>query len=233
MSNTRFEPTTNGSLHLGHVFIATLNREIAHQSGGKFIVRLDDAGLNLLPLGRERIDRISRMMYDQMEWLGLIPDKWEVNSELWPAADKVLNLRGVVVPEEPLLTSNYQPTPVWLAQPNQLIYPYTPQLTARKVVLDWLAGIDLLIRGEEIATEVSLYSYYCDVLKYPKPTFVHVPRLHASSGGISKTNGNFMVSSYQANGYSPEEVGNLVAAAVLKNPANGWSLLNLKEAPCL
>ncbi len=233
MSNTRFEPSTNGGLHLGHIYIAMLNREIARQSGGKFLIRFDDAGDNLKVLGSSRIKGIRNQMLIDLSWMGLNGDVLEFNSRAWAEADEIIKSAGLRVPLEPAYYANYQQTPTWLAKPGLLIYPYTPTLTARKVVLDRLAGVDLLIRGEELMTELSLYCYYCDVLGYPRPTFVHVPRLRAGSSEMSKTLGNDQLADFRANGYSPDMIMEMLAIACLKNPANGWSLLNLKEAPCL
>jgi hypothetical protein len=39
---TRFNPTLNGYLHLGHVMMCLVNRAEATEHGGKFLVRFDD-----------------------------------------------------------------------------------------------------------------------------------------------------------------------------------------------
>ena len=40
---TRFNPTCNGDLHLGHIFMALVNRDMARETGGKLAV-VPDAG---------------------------------------------------------------------------------------------------------------------------------------------------------------------------------------------
>src|ERR1700744_3015155 len=38
----RFSPSPNGYLHLGHAFSALLNADLACQSGGRFLLRIED-----------------------------------------------------------------------------------------------------------------------------------------------------------------------------------------------
>ena len=43
---TRFAPSPTGSLHLGGIYVAMLAREVAHRSGGAYIVRIEDTDQN-------------------------------------------------------------------------------------------------------------------------------------------------------------------------------------------
>ncbi|MGA8315190.1 MAG: glutamate--tRNA ligase family protein, partial [Bradyrhizobium sp.] len=38
----RFAPSPNGYLHLGHAFSAMLNSDLARESGGRFLLRIED-----------------------------------------------------------------------------------------------------------------------------------------------------------------------------------------------
>ena len=38
----RFAPSPNGRLHLGHAYCALLNARLAAQSGGRFLLRIED-----------------------------------------------------------------------------------------------------------------------------------------------------------------------------------------------
>ena len=40
--NTRFAPSPNGYLHLGHAFSALIGEKIASKSSGKFFLRIED-----------------------------------------------------------------------------------------------------------------------------------------------------------------------------------------------
>ena len=43
--NTRFAPSPNGYLHLGHAYSAFISSELAKKSCGKFFIRIEDIDL--------------------------------------------------------------------------------------------------------------------------------------------------------------------------------------------
>src|SRR5258708_35859422 len=51
---TRYGPSPTGSLHVGAIFLALINKLLAHQSGGVYIVRIEDTDQN------RRIDQAER-----------------------------------------------------------------------------------------------------------------------------------------------------------------------------
>src|ERR1700761_2479743 len=64
----RFAPSPNGYLHLGHAFSAMLNHDLAHQSGGRFLLRIEDIDpTRCRPEFEAAID-------EDLAWLGL---SWE------------------------------------------------------------------------------------------------------------------------------------------------------------
>jgi glutamyl-Q tRNA(Asp) synthetase len=65
---TRFAPSPTGYLHLGHAYSALLNYDAAEESGGKFILRLED-------IDRTRCRaEFTAAIYEDLAWLGL---EWE------------------------------------------------------------------------------------------------------------------------------------------------------------
>lgn len=62
---TRFAPSPTGRLHLGHAFSAVLGHEHARQSGGKFLLRIED-----LDQTRSRTEFVDGICED-LRWLGL------------------------------------------------------------------------------------------------------------------------------------------------------------------
>ena len=65
---TRFAPSPNGSLHLGHAFSAITAHDIAKERGGRFLLRIEDIdGVRSLP------DKPDEFRED-LAWLGL---EWE------------------------------------------------------------------------------------------------------------------------------------------------------------
>lgn len=62
---TRFAPSPNGLLHLGHAFSALVGFEAAKRSGGRFLLRIED-----IDLGRARPE-FEEAIYEDLAWLGL------------------------------------------------------------------------------------------------------------------------------------------------------------------
>ena len=65
MNVTRFAPSPTGRLHLGHAFSAALGHAKARESGGRFLLRIED-----LDQGRSRPAFIDGI-YEDLRWLGL------------------------------------------------------------------------------------------------------------------------------------------------------------------
>lgn len=92
----RFAPSPNGYLHLGHAYSALLNARLAHEVGGRFLVRIED--IDTTRCTRELAVRA----LEDLSWLGL---SWEepvrYQSEHLPdyhaAADQLAGL-GLLYP---------------------------------------------------------------------------------------------------------------------------------------
>src|SRR5215510_6472508 len=64
----RFAPSPNGYLHLGHAYSALLNFDLAHEHGGRFVLRIED-----IDATRCRPE-YEAAIYEDLAWLGLA---WE------------------------------------------------------------------------------------------------------------------------------------------------------------
>lgn len=64
----RFAPSPNGYLHLGHAYSALKNFELARNSGGRFLLRIED-----IDLGRAR-EEFVEAIFEDLAWLGV---SWE------------------------------------------------------------------------------------------------------------------------------------------------------------
>lgn len=64
----RFAPSPNGQLHLGHAYSALLNARMANESGGRFLLRMEDIDT------ARCTPQLEQGIYDDLRWLGL---KWE------------------------------------------------------------------------------------------------------------------------------------------------------------
>ena len=62
---TRFAPSPNGWLHLGHAYSALTAARAAQQAGGRFLLRIED-----IDIGRARPHFVEGI-YQDLEWLGL------------------------------------------------------------------------------------------------------------------------------------------------------------------
>ena len=65
---TRFAPSPNGPLHLGHAFAALVAHDLARERGGRFLLRIED-----IDGARSRADLADAFRAD-LAWLGL---EWE------------------------------------------------------------------------------------------------------------------------------------------------------------
>ncbi|MBR0896906.1 tRNA glutamyl-Q(34) synthetase GluQRS [Bradyrhizobium tropiciagri] len=64
----RFAPSPNGHLHLGHAYSALLNHDLARQSGGRFLLRIEDID------GTRCRPEFEQAIYEDLTWLGIA---WE------------------------------------------------------------------------------------------------------------------------------------------------------------
>ena len=69
MIRTRFAPSPNGLLHLGHAYAAIRAHDLARERGGRFLVRIED-----IDGARSRADHACEMLAD-LDWLGLVTDE--------------------------------------------------------------------------------------------------------------------------------------------------------------
>ena len=93
---TRFAPSPTGRLHLGHAYSAALAHQAARESGGRFLLRIED-----LDQTRSRPEYVAGIEED-LSWLGL---QWDgeplvqsQRSEAYAAALERLKDTGLVYP---------------------------------------------------------------------------------------------------------------------------------------
>ena len=64
----RFAPSPNGYLHLGHAFSALLNLDLARQTGGRLLLRIEDIDLTRCK------PEFETAIYEDLTWLGIAWD---------------------------------------------------------------------------------------------------------------------------------------------------------------
>ena len=92
----RFAPSPNGHLHLGHAYSALLNFDLARQSGGRFLLRIEDIDATRCK------PELEAAIYEDLAWLGI---DWEQpvrrqseHFDDYRAAIDQLSARGLVYP---------------------------------------------------------------------------------------------------------------------------------------
>jgi glutamyl/glutaminyl-tRNA synthetase len=228
---TRFNPTANGPLHVGHIYMALVNQAEARRSGGRFILRIEDNQPEWVWRigGREKIMPLSIGIVEDLAWMGIVPDETERQSITQRDALDFIGLRlGDDIQGERKVFF----APIETPGLPLTAFPYAPHLTAEKVVLDALSGVNLLIRGVDLLSEHCLYAHFCDILGLQLPRCVYLPRLGLPEGGdVSKTSGRHQVAAYRVAGMDAGELLHELRRASLIDRGADFTLDNLRPAP--
>lgn len=92
---TRFAPSPNGPMHLGHAYSAIFAHDLAKQAGGNFLLRIED-----IDGGRSRPELVDEYRRN-LEWLGLewveVPAQ-STRLETYEAAAREMASRGLLYP---------------------------------------------------------------------------------------------------------------------------------------
>lgn len=228
---SRLNPTTNGPLHIGHVYNALVNLA----ESDSMALRFDDNQRFWIDLlGEEAMQEYAKGQLEDLEWMGIKSHKVVYNSL---AESVVLQIMA----ERPRWRDIYnyrKDEPIIVSNPR--IEPMGPMffVTAEKVILDNLMNCDVIIRGLELLQENALYLYLCGIFGYPTPKkMIYIPRLMANDGtelaSISKTAGQWKVEDLRAQHVSPEEIMTTLRHACLKDLSGGFTADNLQGAPVL
>lgn len=92
---TRFAPSPNGLLHLGHAYSAIRAHDLAARRGGRFVLRIED-----IDGERSRPD-LPRAFREDLAWLGLAWDEVAPQStrlRTYAAAAEALRIEGLLYP---------------------------------------------------------------------------------------------------------------------------------------
>ena len=93
---TRFAPSPNGALHLGHAYAAVVAHDLARERGGEFLLRIED-----IDGTRSRADLVPEFLAD-LAWLGLAWDGPVVfqsdRLKTYAAAGEALKAMGLLYP---------------------------------------------------------------------------------------------------------------------------------------
>ena len=242
--NTRFNPGTNGPLHIGHIYMVLLNEAVAHSNNGEFTLRFHDNGRGFPGYPESQAANAKGMLQD-LDWMGVTIDKVIYQSEEEAAIRAFLAtsphfryaIPGNFFHETaPLPLDRLQTGPVDVWQ------------LAEGVVGDGWLGVTDIIRGVELLAFHSLYVYLCSLLGFSFPRWYYMPRLMAPaseelsagynpntfrSANVSKTVGNWQVQDLRNAGVTPAQVRLILRRSCLKDPDGRWTIDNIKSHPTL
>lgn len=92
---TRFAPSPNGHLHLGHALSAIVAHDLAHSAGGRFLLRIEDID------GPRSRPELAQEFREDLAWLGLACEEVPAQSTRlasYAAAAEALKARGLIYP---------------------------------------------------------------------------------------------------------------------------------------
>lgn len=226
---TRFNPTVNGYLHLGHLYTILVNECEAVRSGGKFIMRFDDTQLAWNYLNGAKVAAWKNDMRADLEWLGIQVSSWDSQADMMGYIEGLLKN---IFKYDPQHESYFCEVGSDLAGCPHHFYPYTERLTIEKVLMDAHEGVNWLIRGMDLITEDCLYKHFCRTFHIKEPVLSYIPRLYFDGDTISKTEGGFKIRDYRLAGWKPEILINHLAEDCL-GYGSEWRFDALKPQPTL
>jgi glutamyl/glutaminyl-tRNA synthetase len=217
---TRFNPTINGYLHLGHAYLLRVLRDSA-----EVLICRDDRQRYWSWVNRAELVEFERVMRADVEWLGIEVDQWSSNLDYGGQVHDLLENVFHYQPEKEPFVHDQAPEVVGL---EMAFYGYTDFLTCEKVVIDFLEGVNWLIRGWDLLPEYSLYSYYVNLFMLPRVRQTFVPRLFWAGDVVSKTEGKFKLKDLREKGMESGELWQLLGHDCLKDESAAWTIDNIK-----
>lgn len=206
--NTRFAPTPDSFLHIGHVWMALLNHGVAHETGGCFWLRLDD-----LYHPKSEMAAISDSIIEDMEWVGVPPDRIVRQSE-WQELFETESRRGGIIEQLDF------PTTVLFDNIGRHHVRHETCLSSvlRGVICDHEMNIKQVIRGEEMIHEQSAYVDFCSRLGFDVPRFAYLSRVEVDGIVVAGSRGMWPVRRLREQGVQPEEIIIALRRACLYDP---------------
>jgi glutamyl-Q tRNA(Asp) synthetase len=177
---TRFAPSPNGYLHLGHAFSALTAYDAARDAGGRFLLRIED-----VDVARSRPE-LETGIYEDLEWLGV---RWETpvrrqseHLDAYAAALDRLEARGLLYP---CFCTRSEIASALTAPhgPEGAVYPGTCRALAADARATAVAGGRSYARRLDLAAALALVGPLAFV-ESGAPVPVDAARLHAELGDV-------------------------------------------------
>lgn len=230
---TRFNPTISGPLHVGHLYVALVNATEAHNSGGEFILRIDDnQDYWRMRLGDKLIEQLTKSYADDLSMFMKI-DLVERQSEM-PSMETIAPLKEISKwATKPTFIHDQNAELVY--DPEILPYPYAPLFTLEKVLWDFWENVNWLIRGDDILPEFSLYCHYIDLIGLRRVRQTFLPRLKGEKDelrDVSKTFGSYRIRD-QVDRLGVDKTLEYLKQSCLIDPKGEFEVTNVKCDPVI
>lgn len=232
----RFAPSPTGPLHIGGARTALFNYIFAKQTGGKFILRIEDTDKERSKTAYEQDIR------DGLAWLGIVPDasyRQSERTELYQKhLDALLKSGAAYVSREKKKEGEGEVEVVRFKNPNKRVTFHDmvrgevsfdttelkdfviarsvsePLYHLAVVIDDFEMGITHIIRGEDHISNTPRQILIQEALGAPRPIYAHIPLILATDRSkLSKRKHGEAVSlaHYRAQGIAPEAMVNFLA----------------------
>ena len=232
---TRFAPSPTGPLHLGSARTALFNYVFARQSGGKFVIRIEDTDKE-----RSR-EEFTRDIVENLSWLGISSDEEIVlqsthTKKHKEEIQKLLTSGHAYISKEEIKKDGDRPEVIRFKNPgkeivfNDLIREDVridtkdlgdfiiarsieePLYHLAVVADDAEAGITHVIRGEDMIANTPRQILIQEALGIERPVYAHIPLILAPDRSkLSKRHGAVSVAEYRKVGYLEKALVNFIA----------------------
>ncbi len=239
---TRFAPSPTGFLHLGNYRTALFCYLIARQSGGEFLLRIEDTDK-----ARSK-DEYAKDIIESLEWMKIIPDNF--NNIVYQSQNlkrhqeiikKLIAENKAYVSKEIPKEPGQRDSVIRFKNPNKKISfedlirgtiemdtsdlgdfiiarsIEEPVFHLAVVVDDFDMGITHIIRGEDHISNTPRHILIQEAISAPTPIYAHVPLvLSPDKSKLSKRNGAISIKNCRDDGYLADAVINCL-------PLIGWN----------
>lgn len=207
---TRFRPSLNGPLHLGSLYVAWKNWQMARAYGGQFVLLADadvPEGKYGRPVATELADELLTGWVADLTWFGITPDEVRRSDEpalreAHYAAAKRLGVEPTDGKQAPNIDRYVR------SASDGMTAAYQPWLTIGRVSDDHELGISAFVRGGDLYSEAQLYDWLCWQLygfSY-RVQQEYMAQIIDDGGKLSKSSGAPSVLEYRCAGVSPADI---------------------------
>ncbi|MFH1798898.1 MAG: glutamate--tRNA ligase [Candidatus Omnitrophota bacterium] len=244
MTTVRFAPSPTGFLHLGSARTALLNWIYARNTGGKFLLRIEDTDQ-----ARSSKEFLEEILAD-LKWMGLDWDEEPIYQsrrfDVYKTVAEELLKKGLAYKEgeavifkvekgrnievEDLIHGKIVFNTDQIKDQVMIKSDGSPAYNFCCVVDDAYLKITCIIRGDDHISNTPKQVLFYEALGQEPPKFAHIPLIMGTDGAkLSKRHGAVAVEEYKKQGILPEALANYLMLLGWA-PKGGKEIISLDEA---